>query len=243
MAEKKGMFVTFTGEHFQPVRLHYQVRDRKGLLRAFDKLRCVQRDPSKLRWVWLYDFEARGLPFPRPFDQIPPEQYPIVIGSWIPKGEDRVVLDLRSCERALQAIPFFDRHIPRRVAKVTEAEVVNRLFTNEETATTPDQIFDRQQTVARDAEGEVRAVAERAAQVPDMQERLRMVEELMDRLSGRPLPEVERMPVHYYEEGIDSFKLVLNLRQIVAVQHWLGNTGYTMKDAIRDISKMPPSGT
>ena len=43
-----------------------------------------------------------------------------------------MILDLRSVEPAWTAIPFFDKYIPRSVAKVIEAEVVNRLFSAEE---------------------------------------------------------------------------------------------------------------
>ena len=36
---------------FQPVRLRYRVLDGKGLLQAFEKLRCVDHDPARQRWV------------------------------------------------------------------------------------------------------------------------------------------------------------------------------------------------
>jgi hypothetical protein len=52
---------TLTGEHFQPVRLHYQLFDEDGLTTAFKKLRCVQRDSGQDRWVWLYEHEAKML--------------------------------------------------------------------------------------------------------------------------------------------------------------------------------------
>jgi len=240
MPEDRKMLVTFTGERYQPVRLHYLVGDRRGLARAFQKLNCVKPDPSRPRWVWLYDFEARSLPFPRSFDQIPQQYRPVVLGSFLPRGDDRVVLDVRSCERALLAVPFFDQHLPRRVARVTEAEVVNRLFSAEESATTPEQIFDRQETTVPDAEGELRAMAEQAAQVADVAERLRVASDLLDAWSRRPLPEVDRMPIHFYEDGLASFQLALNVRQIVALQHWLGNAAYSKADAIRDIMQTPP---
>jgi hypothetical protein len=224
-----------TGEHFQPVRLHYKVLDRKALLRAFERLRCVDKDPTRLRWVWLYDFEARYLPFRQPYAQIPRQHHPIVIGSFIPRSEDRVVLDLRSCERASLAIPFFDKHIPRRAARVTEAEVVNRLFPADEPGITPEQIFDRQETTIRDPEASAREIAARTAHVQDPQEKFRIASEHMEARARQPLPEVERFPVHYYEEGIQSFTTVLTMRQVIAYQHWLGNSGYSMYDIVQEI--------
>jgi hypothetical protein len=47
------------------------------------------------------------------------------------------------------------------------------------------------------------------------------------------LPEIERFPIHFYEDGIDGFAMTLRYRQTVALQHWLGNTEYTLMDAIR----------
>src|SRR5437588_127271 len=125
----KTVLATMTGENFQPVRLHYRVFDHAGLLRALKRLRCVDEDPPRQRWVWLYDHEARGLQFRRcSYAQIPKHLHPIVIGSLFVRRNDELLLDLRSCERALLAIPFFDKYLPRKVAKVTEAEVVNKLF-------------------------------------------------------------------------------------------------------------------
>ncbi len=39
---EKQLLVTHTGEYIQPVRLHYQVFDHTGLLRAFQSLRCLR---------------------------------------------------------------------------------------------------------------------------------------------------------------------------------------------------------
>ena len=130
----KPILATLTGDYFQPVRLHYQVFDHDGLLRAFKKLRCVEHDPTQERWVWLYDHEAKSLRFERSFAEIPKNLHPIVIGSFFLRTKDKLLLDLRSCERAILAIPFFAKHLPQRVAKVTESEIVNKLFSATENA-------------------------------------------------------------------------------------------------------------
>src|SRR5262245_8774194 len=136
MAEKT-LLRTITGDCFQPVRLHYRVFDQDGLRTAFQNLRCVQWDRTQDRWVWLYDHEAKTLPFPRSFGQIPGHLRPIIIGSLFPRTEELLLVDLRSCERAMHAIPFFDNHLPRKVARVEEAEVVNRLFSLDNPQLTP----------------------------------------------------------------------------------------------------------
>ena len=42
----------------------------------------------------------------------------------------------------------------------------------------------------------------------------------------------------YAEDGIDGFTLALRLRQMVAMQHWLGNREYTLGEAIQSLTQM-----
>jgi hypothetical protein len=236
MAEKT-ILATITGEYFQPVRLHYRVFDHAGLLAAFRKRRCVQHDPTQERWVWLYDHEAKKLSFKQSYAQIPRQLHPIVLGSFFPRAKEHLLLDLRSCERAVSALVFFDKHLPRKVARVTEAEVVNKLFSTDNPRLTPGDLFDRQPTPCSDPENEVRRIVEGAAQFPDPQERLRIALEGVQAQARETLPEIERFPVHFYEDGIAGFELFLQLRQIVAAQHWLGNAGYSLFDALQAVMK------
>jgi hypothetical protein len=237
---QKTVLSSITGELFQPVRLHYQVLDQAGLERALENLRCLEHDSPRRRRVWLYDHEARSLRFPKSFSEIPESLRPIVIGSFYQRQEAQLILDLRSCERAVAAIPFFDKYLPRKVAKVTHAEVVNKLFSvagNERL--TPEQLFDRGTSTSIDPAALQQSLIEQAARGRNPLEKMKILMEEMGRRSKQPLPEIERLPVHYYEEGIDSFTAVLRLRQIVAMQHWLGNTKYTMLDAIKEQTKSP----
>ena len=59
----------------------------------------------------------------------------------------------------------------------------------------------------------------------------------METQSKQPLPEIERFPVHYYEEGIGTFTTTLTVRQFIAYQHWVGNTSYSMYDVIQEMAK------
>jgi hypothetical protein len=230
------LLATVTGENFQPVRLHYRVLDPERLLPTFKQLRCLDRDPTRPRWVWLYDHEAKKLRFEQSYAQIPKHLHPVVIGSFFPRANDQLLLDLRSCERAVAAIPFFDKHLPRSVARVTEAEIVNQLFSATGNATlTPDSIFDQQTGMGRDPTATVQRIENLVANVKDPKERLRLAMEAMEAHSKQPVPEIERFPVHYYEDGIEGFASALKMRQIVAMQHWLGNTAYSLFDVIQSI--------
>ena len=230
---------TLTGEHFQPVRLHYRVLNHPGLLRAFEKLRCLEYDAPRKRWVWLYDHEAKTLRFQRSYAQIPKEHRPIVIGAFFLRTEKTLLLDLRSCECALLAIPFFDTQLPRKLVELGDAEIVNRLFplTKTNQQLTPDALFDAQIGTGIEPESLVQRLAEKMADVRDPEEKFKIVLEDFESRAKEPLPEIERLPVHYAEDGIEGFKLALRVRQIVAMQHWLGNPGYTLGDAIESLIK------
>jgi hypothetical protein len=233
----KTILGTITGELFQPVRLHYQVLDGKGLLKAFEKLRCVEHDPPRQRWVWKYADEAKSLEFKHSYAQLPKELHPIVLGSFFHRAEDQLLLDLRSCERAKLAIPFFDKHIPRSVARVTEAEIANKLYSTDNRQLSPADLFDRQVTKSRDPEDELKRIAEAVANVRGLRARFNVALKAMMSAAEETLPEIERIPVHYYEDGMQGFELALRLRQIIAMQHFSGNTAFTLSDAVALITK------
>ena len=58
----------------------------------------------------------------------------------------------------------------------------------------------------------------------------------MKSAANETLSEVERIPVHYYEDGIDGFELALRPSDH-RKEHWSGNSAYTLTDAIKSIMK------
>lgn len=229
---ERVLLSTINGEAFQPVRLHYRVQDHTLLQQSFMKLRCVDRDEPRGRWVWLYDFEAKGLKFRRSFAQIPAHLRPIVLGAFFLRG-DTLLLDLRSCERGVQAVLFFDKHLPRRAVEVTHADVVNRLFSTENPRISPEDIFDHEPCTVIDPEEYLRNEREVASAGRTPQEKLKLAMEYSREQSKRNLPAIERMPLHFYSEGIGQFETSLKMRQIVAMKHWQGETDYRLFDVIQ----------
>jgi hypothetical protein len=235
--KNKSILATITGEFFQPVRLHYRVFDEKRLLQAIEKLNCVQLDAPRQRRVWLYEDEARGLEFKHSYPQISEKLRPIVLGSFSLRTLDTLLLDLRSVERALAAIPFFDKHFPRDVAKVTEAEVANKLYSTDGPQLAPEAVFNQKQSTVPDPKAELERLTELMFQGGSPRARLDIALNAIQSAAHQPLPEIERIPVHYYEDGIAVFRLALSLRQIVAKEHWSGNTRYTLIDAVKTTTK------
>ena len=83
------------------------------------------------------------------------------------------MLNLRSFERATNALGFFDHHIPRTVARVTAMTVSNRLLSTAEAASlgSLDQYFDHAEVVVTDPASLLHDVEELVARTPDLHER------------------------------------------------------------------------
>jgi hypothetical protein len=138
------MLATITGEPFQPVRLHYQVFDKSGLLAALGRLRCLEQEPRQPRWVWVHNHEARDLPLPEAYARLKRHLRPLVLGSLELRKEALLLVDLRCGARAVVALTFFATHLPREVARVKEAQVVTQLFpAPDNLKRTPADLFDQ----------------------------------------------------------------------------------------------------
>jgi hypothetical protein len=225
----KQLAFTSTGEIFQPIRLHYEVIETEKLPIEFSKLQCMDYDHQQERWVWLYTAEADRL-----FKNQPNKENPIVIGEFILKGDKKIVLNLRSFERAIEALVFFDRYIPRTTARVTHITTINKLFNIEEATsiTKLDKIFERSDITIRNPEVITQKLLEIAKKTDNQAKRSKAVGQFIEELSSQAQPEIEKFPTNYYEDGIDSVRCSLNTIKHVAIQHWKGNKDYTTRDAI-----------
>jgi len=224
---------TTTGELFQPVRIYYDVLKLRKILKVFHKLRCLEFDPRYERWTWFYTGEASKITFEkRPLNPAKP----IVLGWFFIRGERNLYLNVHSIERALEAIPFFDRYLSRRSAQITHLSVVNRLFDVSEARTFA---FDHAVETHAVFEDPIQAVLQTldtlSARVRDEREKMALIEAYLENTARKPFPEVEHLAVHYYQEGIHQPWFLLGSRQYIAIQHWKGNTTYNHVDYIREI--------
>lgn len=232
----RAILVTITGEPYQPTRLHYRLFDKAKVADTFAKMRCMDYDKSKQRWVWLYSKEAKKLKFANSYSSIPWKKRSIVLGSFFSRTAKRMFLTLNSFDRALKAIEFFDQYLDRSVAQVTDIEVVNRFFDNPFPGDVPGhEYFDKKPAVKRDGATSLKELMAKALTIEDPKERAQFGISCLEEMSKKPLPEVERFPTLYYEEGIASLELSLKVRHIIAYQHWLGNAGYSFHDLIQEI--------
>src|SRR5712691_483901 len=224
--------MTTTGEILQLIRRHYAVEDIDNLRALFASLRCLEYDANQTRWVWLYTEEARTLAFKdsRAADNV-------VLGEFVFKGTKETVLNLRSFERATNALVFFDHHIPRTVARVAAMTVSNRLLSTAEAASlgSLDQYFDHAEVVVKDPAALLQTLEDLKSSIPDAHERLAVVARYMEDKAKQPVPAMERFPLDYYEEGIRAVEALLVPHTVIAMHHWQGHTDYTRHDLIQDM--------
>jgi len=237
MTGEKPLLMTMTGEMHQPVRLYYEVMDQAAVVKAFTKLRCMDDDQDNQRWVWLYHGEAKKLTFHTSYSAIPRKMRPIVLGSWRFAKIEAMSLDVRAWERATKAVVFFDTYLKRSIAQVTHAAIVNRLFPST-TDGLPELegLFAPAKVTAIHPEAMLLRVTASLQTIHDPGQRRDMAFAMLEQQSKQPLPDVEKFPVHFYDDGIASFENALRLRQIVAFEHWQGHTDYTLGDIIRKVS-------
>jgi hypothetical protein len=134
-------------------------------------------------------------------------------------------------------VVFFDRYLPQSIARVTHAAIVNRLFpATAEGLPDLEALFAPDQVTAIDGEAILRRMAASLQTIQDPQQHLDRAFTLMEQQSHEPLSEVEKLPVHFYTDGIRSFETTLRLRQIVALEHWRGNTTYTLGEIIHQVT-------
>lgn len=241
--KKTTKIVTYTGEDSQPARIYFQVFKPKTLLGIFKKLRCVayqrQSIDGGFGWRWFYDQEAKKLKFQNSISKIPKEARPVVLGDFFFPNEEVMYLDVRSFERVIKAIDFFRKRINPRVAKVTKIQIVNRLFSAEETNVEKllqapyDHFFNETQVVSN--REKLNNLLQEFEDKHLSQEESR--ERLLDHLKEKS-PEIEELLFDSTEEeSLGALQFSLTLKNLEAAQHFNGDEQFSQWDLLGTISE------
>lgn len=230
-SDETPCITTETGELFQPVRIYYKGVQRQAVVDAFLHMHCMTFVPSEERWVWLYAHEAAKLPFSR--TPLSSDETPWALGSFAFVGRRVLILDVSSFHRALEAIPFFDAHIPRKAASLSHMGILNRVFGEEDIATfCRDTVF-RNDGVFHDRSWLlIVKLLWITLRTRNMQKRLMHLDKVVNTQLQTPDPELEYLAIRYYREGLQQLRVMLQMRQQVAMQRWQGNTDYSHKDQV-----------
>lgn len=226
--KEKQMVSVKTGEPYQPVRIYYDLFKKKTVLSAFQKLKCMEYDAASERWNWLYEAEAKKLRFSNSYGTLRPADKPLILGYFTFRGEDQMLLDLRSSERAMHALDFFDKRINRYAANPTRLRIVNRIFEvddmpNREIHPSLDPFFDRDDVrcLAKEMEAAFDKIAAEYADDPEGKEKA--VSDYMNQNMDQPHPEIEELIIHPDKIDRLGLPMALQMRQVEAFEHWRGN--------------------
>ena len=231
-SDQKTLLMTMTNEPFQFARIHYNLLKKNELEKIFSKLKCIDYDPGNKRWVWLYYAEAKILKFKKSYNDIPQKFHPIVIGSFFMPTNDRMYLDVNSFDRAIIAIQFFDKFINRNILFLSHIQVVNKLFEAVPgIIPKPNEYFDSDCPNKPNENSPLDALVE--DETLDQSKKQSLAFQYIEDEAKKPIEQVESLPVHFYEDGIEGLEGCLKMRHVIAYEHWRGNKNYSFNDLIQ----------
>lgn len=236
--DSQKLIATVTGELYQPGRIYYKVFNKKSLLKILQKLNCIQFNSEENIWGWMYNYEAKKLRFKISYYQIPKEYRPIILGYLSFRGEDLMLLEVRSLTRLVHAVEFFGKRINPHIAKATHLRLVNKLFNNTEDNRkihrSFDFLFDRElsQPSYEERLKQIKIIAEKYS---DMEEKIEALSEYLKQIANDKLPEIEELAIDYYTDGIEGLKFNLHIRQIQVLEHFNGNTEFNYLDILTEM--------
>ena len=232
---------TLTDELYQPMRLYYIVHKKEQLITCFQNMKCFNYDEKLNDWVVEYSHEAAHIGLKVKPNQVPKEAQPLIIATLYIDNETTMLVDVRSIERATKLIEFINQHIPKAIAEITHAAIYNKLITvssdekREEVRNIDhDEIFSQGNVFVVDPEKTMREAKAIAKKYKNKDEGLSAMMQKTQDDAKKPLPLVEKFPVYYYEEGIESFSMTCLMRQMIAMKHYFGDVGYSFYDLIQE---------
>ncbi len=235
---KKGKFlVTMTGEPFQLARVHFNLLDQEGVIRTFEKMKCMDYDEERQRWVWNYDDEAKGLRFATRRKDLPKTGGAIVLGSFYLPEAEALYLDVNSFDRAIAAIQFFDRYLGRELALLSHIQVVNRCFHIREGMFPPEHKSFLDPFVPNtppDEDSLMREILD--DQTLTREENLSRFQQQIQEESRKPLSLTESLPIHFYTEGVTNLQNILAMRTVIARKNLAGDDSFTFANLFQEMS-------
>ena len=243
-SSEKILIKTLTDELFQPMRLYYIVHHKEQLESSFRELKCLEFDHELNDWIVKYVHEAAHIGLAVAPNRVPREAQPLIIATIYIENDTTMLVDVRSIERARKLIEFIDKYIPKSVAEITHASILNQLVTVASNNAREgindidyDEIFNQKNIFVVDPEKAIRDAELIAEKYQNKDERLQAMMEKTREDSKKPLPKVEKFPVYFYEEGIEHFSMACQMRQVIAMKHHFGDTNYSFYDLTQEFFK------
>lgn len=229
---------TLTDELFQPMRLYYTVHDGEQLKVQLGQLKCIDYNSELEDWTVRYEDEAASIDLKVSPSEVPAQAQPLIIATIYMDNNELMLIDVRSIERAARIIEFINKYISRDFAEMTHAAIYNKLITTTQQDAKDldfDDVFNENRITVIDPEKTLSELKANAAQYEDKQQAMEAALKKSQENAKKPLPEVEKFPTHYYEDGIGHFETMCRLRQAIATQHFLGRKDFTFYDLMQEL--------
>lgn len=236
---QKPFLTVETGEAYQPIRLTYELQNKDGLIQILDNLKCLEKASTPNLWNWYWRGECDDLHFESlaAFRRHP--NLPVRLGT-VSVRENKLYFNLPSFKRACLAVPFFYRLINSDIARVNQADFLNKVFGLDErlphgfTELFKDEELDR---IVHQRLEDYQKVKEKCEYAPTAEEAFSVLSDYTRAENQKRLPYAERYTFEGNGEAQDpdviflSFYIFLRGRELVAIKRWDGETGFTLTDA------------
>lgn len=239
---EKILIKTLTNELFQPMRLYYIIHNKDRLEDCFKGLKCLKYHNELNDWVVEYADEAAKIGLSVAPNKVPKKVQPLIIATIYIENDTTMFIDVRSIERASKLIEFINKYVSKNIAEITHAAIYNQLVTTFDTKESIndidyDDIFNQENVTVIDPEKTIREMNEFAEKYQNQEDRIQALMERTQENAKKPLPKVEKFPVYFYEEGIESFSTSCQMRQMIAMEHYYGETDYSFYDLTQEFFK------
>lgn len=227
--------MTTTNEFVMPIRLYYTIRHRKRFIEILHSLSCVEFATSDHFYI-NYWREASTLGLSLSSTDVPKNLYPIILAHGFIQKDSTLHLNLRSFERGLKMIEWINNKISSKSLKLTHIATHNAIL-DADTQAIPshelDEFLGEEKLTVIDPKAIIHQLRKATEHIHDFIERRRIASEIIDRLEQEDFALSEKFPANYYEDGIQSVELSLNLRWRSAFEKWKGNADVKFSDILQ----------
>lgn len=216
--KERALISTSTGELFMPARLYFKFINKKALIKALERRRCIDLFTDDTFNINYWE-EARTVKLKVPYDEVPENVFPVLLacGSFV--GPSEVHIDVRSFERAVGILKFLNKYIGPKFMYATHIATYNRLTGTQGKDVDNilnldyDEIFSEEKL--QQAEQDFIKISNNENN--DNQE---VVLEKFEAMLKQPIPVVQKVPVKNTQAGLNQLQFSLTFAQLFAQAYW-----------------------
>lgn len=261
--QEPKLIMTTTEELLMPVRLYYTIHNKKSLIKALRKLKCVlfsEKDDN--HFIISYHKEAKKFNLAVPYQEVPKELYPITLAEGYIVGNSKLHIDTRSLRRGVELVDFLVKFIiPSSIIEITAMANYNKATV----ARDEDEYYQWFNVNYSELFDNVRITDHNVELLNPIQKLLEFHEDSNEEREHKTLeeldkkilllkqqeidhyPDVEKIALHYnrasHEEMMNMLGFRAVIKEVVAKKRYDGDRHFTSFDAIDNFRKFAEEKT